>query len=125
MRRVIINDSDVADQPGPRIRAFDKIVAQKRVRGEPFSQYSLESVDFIDSFTCEAALAKKVLIDVGDRVRVDVKSGLSRINGGQTRVARRLNADADTRLQNGVALDDGIGFRIDDGLVQGMCQSLR
>ena len=111
MGRVIIDDDNVADQPGARVRSFDQIVAQKRIGGEAFSQDSLESFNFIDSLAREAALAKQVLVNVGDGLGVDVKSGLPRINRGEARVAGRLNADADARLENGVALDDGIGLR--------------
>lgn len=51
-------------------------MAQKGIRGKAFSQDFLKSLDFINSFARETALAKQVLLNVGGGLGVDVKPGL-------------------------------------------------
>ena len=53
-------------------------------------------------------------------MRVDVESSLPGINGGEAGMAGRLDADADARLENRMAFDDGVGSRVDHSPIQGM-----
>ena len=53
-------------------------------------------------------------------MRVDIESSLPGINGGEAGMAGRLDADADARLENRMALDDGVGSRVDHSPIQGM-----
>src|SRR5579862_7049639 len=82
----------------------------------------MNRIDFINSFSSEAALAIQILIGVGNRASVNIETSFSRIDRRQARSRRALYADADSRLQDAISVDYGIRFRIGDGLIEWMCQ---
>ena len=120
MRRVVVDDLDVADQSGARVRSFDEVVTEQRIAREAMLQHAAQGFDFVDAFAGKDAFALEVLVHVGGSASVDVEPGLAGVNVGQPRQRRALHADADARLQNAVAGNDDVLARIDDGLVERM-----
>ncbi len=120
VRGIVVDDFDVADQPGPRVCAFDQVMAEQGIARKAVLEYAAQGLDFVDSLAGEYAFALQVLVDVGGRTRVDVESGLAGIDTGQARLRGALHADADPRLQNAVSRNYDVVVRIDDGLVQRM-----
>ena len=51
MGRVIIDDLNIADQPGARVGTFNQVVAQQGIGGEALSQNLLESFE-LRKFPC-------------------------------------------------------------------------
>ena len=111
MRRVIVDDFDVADQTGARVGSFDQIVAEQRIAREAMLQHPLQGFDFVDAFAGEDAFAVEVLIHVGDGARVNVESGLAGVHARQPRQRRTLHADADARLQDPVSRNHDVAVR--------------
>src|SRR5512135_818338 len=117
---VVLNNFDVADQPGSRIGAFDEVMTQEDVaRKSPF-QYTMNRGDFINTLSCEDPLREQVLVRVRDRSGTDVETGFAGVDGRQPRTGGALHADSDPRLQNPIAGHDEVGPRVNDGLVQRM-----
>ena len=83
LRRVVIDDLDVADQTGSNVRTLDQIVRQQCISRETALQHLVQDADFIDALAGEDPFPEEVLVDIRDSARVDVVAGLSRINGGQ------------------------------------------
>ena len=103
---------------GARIGAFDQIVAEQDVFREAVLQSLAERVHFVDAFAGVNALAEQVLIDVRNGPRIDIEAGLPGVERGQAAAGRGMNADADARLENAIALHHDAGGRIDHGLVE-------
>ena len=79
VRRVIVDELDIGNEAGPRIGAFDQIVAEQGVFRKAALQHLAQRIHFIDTFAGKDAFAEKILIHVRDGVRVDIESGLSRV----------------------------------------------
>src|SRR3546814_19123156 len=98
--------SDLADQAGPRIAAFEQVVAQDPVVGEAAVERLLECGDLVDPLADERALAEQVLVHVGHRARVRIDARLAAV---QARVPRARPAHphpAAPALQESVAAAD-------------------
>src|ERR1700722_5537414 len=95
------------------MRAFDQIVTQDRVAGKTISEKLLKRFDLVDSLPRIDSSSKQVLIDVGNRPRVNVVARVSGVNPRQPRAPRRSYADRYTRLKDRVAFDNPTAFRVD------------
>jgi hypothetical protein len=84
---VILEHLDVAEQPGARIAALQKIVTENPILGESAVERLLECVDVIDALADERALADPILVDVGNGARVRIDTGIAAV---QARVDERL-----------------------------------
>ena len=73
-RGIVVHHLDVRYQTGAGVRTFDHVVAQDRVAREAMLQHLLEHADFVDTLAREAAFAEQILINVGDRARVNVEA---------------------------------------------------
>ena len=111
VRRIVVDDLDVAHQPGARVSALDQVVAEQRIAREAMLQHPAQGFDFVNALAGEDAFALQVLVNVGGGARVDVEAGLAGVDVGQPRLRRALHADADARLQNAVAGDDDVVAR--------------
>src|SRR5215831_18582045 len=120
MRRIVFDDLDVADQTGTRVSPLNEIVTQQRIAREPAIQYLMDGRYFINAFAREASFAIEILVGVGNGTRVDIESGLARIQRRQPRPRRTLHADSDAWLQDPVAGGHDVFSGIDDRLIQWM-----
>ena len=68
---------DVRQQPGTRVAAFDQVVAQDPVLGQPPIERLAECVDVVDSLADERAFAEKILVDIGHRARIRIDARLA------------------------------------------------
>src|SRR6185437_10195533 len=118
VRWIVIDQFDIRDQPSACIRALDQIVAEQSVTREPFIQHLVEHINFVNTFSRETAFAVQILINIGNRPRVDIESGLPGVKGSQSRAAGRMYADPDAWLKDSISADDGIGDGIDNRAVQ-------
>ncbi len=123
VRRVIVNQLNIADESGARVGAFDEVVTEQGVTRKPMIQHRVERGDFINAFSREDALAVEVLVGIRDCAAVDIESTLSGIDGSQARTRRRAYADADARLQDAIPFDYDAQLGIDDGLIERMSNS--
>ena len=58
-------------------------MAKQGVARKTSVENGIEDRDFIDTFAGEAALAKQVLIGIGNSARIDVESALARVDSRQ------------------------------------------
>ena len=65
VRRVVVDQLDVGDEPGARVEALEQVVAEQRVLRHAAGERGLERIDVVDPLADVAALVKQVLIDVG------------------------------------------------------------
>ena len=108
---VIVDNLDFGDQTGARVGSFNQIVAENRVRGKSAAQNLAKHIDFVNSLAGENALCKQILINVRNRVGINVQAGLARINECQTGTMDGINADSYPGLQYPVPVPDRIGRR--------------
>src|SRR5688500_2874493 len=87
-------------------------MAQQRVLGKPSVRRVLECIDVVDPFAGKAAFAVEVLINVGDRRRIRVDAGMSRMDRGEIGAVRAGERDSHARLKNSVAAGDAADSRI-------------
>ena len=108
--REFVDDLDVGCQARPRKDAFEEVVTEKRVFGDPAGERGLEEIDFVDPLSAVRAFTKQVLVNVRDRTGVGIHAARTRED---TLEQRPFFADRqrrrDPRLQNCVALDDATG----------------
>ena len=110
-RRIVVDDLDVGDEGRPRIEALEEVVRQQRVlRHAPFERRH-ERIDVVEALAGEDAFVEEILVDVGDRGRVRVDAGMAGVGPGEQRPRRARHRDADSRLQNPVALGDAADAR--------------
>src|SRR6185369_13268223 len=62
--RIVLEQLDIAQQPGPHITAFEQIVAEDAVLGETLTQRQFEGVDIVDALADEGAFAEDVLVNI-------------------------------------------------------------
>src|SRR5579859_4590789 len=120
MRRVIFDNFDVGDQSHTGVRALNQVMAEQSILREPAIEHAVDRFGFENALAGKNGLSVEVLIDVRHRARVNVETGLTRVDVGETRSRGALNADAHTRLQNPVTSDDYVLLRIDNRLIQRM-----
>src|SRR5262249_53733293 len=120
VRGVVVDHFHIGEQAGAGVGALDEIVAENGVGRKAAVQNLAEDVDLVDAFAGETAFTEEVLIDVGDRLRVAVETGLSGIDVRKARAIGGLHTDADARLQDAVAFFDSVGYRVDASAIQGM-----
>ena len=90
VRGIVVDQFDIADQPGARVGAFDQVVAQQGIAREALVQHRVQRGNFVDAFAGEDAFAVEILVGVGDGAAVDVEAGLAGVDGCQPRARRRL-----------------------------------
>src|SRR5262249_47927689 len=112
VRWVVLDHFYVGNQPDAGISSLNQIVAQERILRKPAVQNPMDGFDFIDAFTGEDPLAVKILVNVGDRTSVDIKTSLSRVNVCQARTGSAMHADSYPWLQNSVAGNHNVLVRI-------------
>ena len=116
--RELVDDLDVGHQTRPRKDAFQEVVTEKRVLGDPAGERGLEEIDIVDPLSAVRAFAKQVLVNVRDRAGVGIHAARTRED---TLEQRSFSADRqrrrDPRLQDCIALDDAAGLvdRASDG----------
>ena len=122
-RRVVLEQLHVAQQAGARVAAFEQVVAEDPVLGEPPVHRLFEGLDLVDALADERPLAEQVLVDVRRGARVGVDAQLAR---AQPRVARAVGAreaGCHPRLQDAVTLDNastvGVVARAIEGVRHG------
>ncbi len=109
VERRILDHRDVGDGGAARERAFEQVVAQDAVLGQPAAEHRVHRLHVQEALAGERALAEDVLIDLGARraVRID-----SRLAGEQPVVERHLvglgKRRRDVRLQDRVAALDAL-----------------
>ena len=86
---MILVQLHVAQQSGPRVTSFQKIVAQNPVLGEALLERALECIDLIDSLADERAFTEHVLVDIGDGACIGVDARLATV---ESRVPRPVRA---------------------------------
>ena len=111
VRRVVVDKLDVGGQACARIGAFDQVVAQQGIARKAAVEHGVKRCNFIDSLAGKNALAKEILVGIGDGARINIESALAGVDGGQPRARGGLDGDADARLQNAVASGDNAQLR--------------
>ena len=66
------------------------------------------------------ALAKEVLVGVGDGAGINIKATLAGVDRSKPRAHCRLNGNRDARLQDSKTRSDDAALGVDDGLIEGM-----
>ena len=103
--RIVIIDVDVGDQAGAGEVAFDQIVRQQPILGEPPVGCLLEGVDLVNPLAGEAPLAVEVLIHIGHRRGVGVDARNPREDGREMGPVGARERDPDPGLENAIASD--------------------
>ena len=81
VRRIAIYDFDITNQSRTRISAFDQIVAQDGVAWKAMIEDTMHCPQIVQALANECSLAVKILINIGSRVRIDVKPGMPGVDG--------------------------------------------
>ena len=104
VRRELVEQLHIRDEPGPREHALEQVVAEERVLGDPVRHCRPERVEVVDPLARVAPLTEQILVDVRDRRGVRVDPGRARI---AALVDRRVALDGkgrrDPRLEHPVA----------------------
>ena len=74
-RRIIVVHDHVGRETGACVVAFDQVVRQQRVLGEPAMRRDLERIDVVDALSRECPLAEQILVDIGYGGGVRVHAG--------------------------------------------------
>ena len=64
-RRIVVVHDHVGGETGAGVVAFDQVVRQQRVLGEPAMRRDLERIDVVDALARECPFAEQVLVDIG------------------------------------------------------------
>ena len=123
MRRVFLDQFDIAQQSGTRKQALEQIVTEHRRFRHTALERGLERIEVVDSLAGVTALAEQILIHVRDRAGVRVHSGVAREDALKHRsLALVWKRDGHPRLQHGVALNHPFVAWIEARTVQRMAQ---
>src|SRR4029077_18784675 len=76
-RRIFLVKCHVAHQPAAGVDRFQQVMAQDSIFWETPRQRALESIDVINAFADERALAEKILINIRDGAGVGIDSDFS------------------------------------------------
>ena len=105
--RELLEELEIGDESRPRKDAFEEVMAEQRVLGDPAGQRGGEGVDVIDALAGVGALAEQILVDVGDCARVRIDAGRAGEQPLKQRsFAIRWHGRGDARLQDRVAIHD-------------------
>ena len=114
-RRIVVNELDVGDKRGSSVEPFEQVVRQQRIHRHPMLERGDKRIDVVQALAGEDAFVEEILIDVGDRSRVRIDTGVTGIGAREERPGRAGHRDADARLQDAVpfshASDRGIEAR--------------
>src|SRR5437588_6821210 len=75
--RVVLIELYVIQESGPRITAFDKVVAENAIFRKTAAQYLLEGIHLIESRADDRTLAENILVDVAYRARVWINARIA------------------------------------------------
>jgi hypothetical protein len=117
-RRIVVDDLDVADQRGPRVKAFEEVVGQQRVLRDSVAEGGEEGIDVVEPLPRVDALAEEILVRVGHRGGVRVDAGVARVDAGEERSRRAGEGDAHPGLEDAVPLRDPALRQIEAGPVE-------
>ena len=121
MRRELLEQLDVGDEPRAGEDPFEQVVAQQAVLGHASGQGRFEGVDLVDALAGVGAFAEQILIDIGDGGGIGVDAG----RPGEDALVERPETigghrGRDARLQHGVSVDDAARAGVERGPVEGM-----
>ena len=118
-RGKILDHLDIGNEAGSRETAFEQVVTENRVVGNPAFERFLEDIDVVDSLAAIGSLLEQVLIHVGNRERIGIKA--ARL-GEQMLEQRTLAPDrhrgSHARLQDRVPFDDAPNHPVEHRTVQ-------
>ncbi len=120
--RIVVVDQDVGRERRAGEAAFDQVVRQQRVLGEPALSGVLKGVDVVDPLPGEAPLAVEVLVHVRHRGGVRIDARVTRLDRREARPVRARQRDPHPRLQDAVAGDDPAQHGVVDRAVERMGQ---
>ena len=80
LRGIVVVDHDVGGEAGARVAAFDQVVGQQDVLGEPAVRRLFERVNVVDPLARETSFAVEVLVDVGDRGGVRIHARMAGVD---------------------------------------------
>src|SRR6185437_6580058 len=117
----LVDDLDVGRQPRPRENAFEEIVTEKRIFGDPTRERRFEEIDIVDPLSAVRAFTKQVLVYVRDRAGVRIHAARTREDSLKQRsLTANRQRRSDPRLQDCIALNDATGFWIERRSVERM-----
>jgi len=120
VRGELLEQDGRAVETHAQVGAFDQVVAQDRLLGQPARQDLVKDADIVDGLADEDPVAEQVLIKIRDGVRIRVRPPRMGKNGGEARGDRGRKARNHARLNDSVTLDDHAPDRVDDRLVERM-----
>src|SRR5688572_3575973 len=82
------------------VRTFNKVMAQQRLFGKAAMENLVECLHVINSLSMEHRLAEQILLRIGDRRTVRIRSLGVREDSGEARRCSTGKRDADARLNN-------------------------
>ena len=98
VRRIVLNHYNIRGQSDARVCALDQVVTQQSIAGKASVQNAEHGIDFVDALPRECAFSIQILVDIGNRPRVGIETGLAGKNGRQPRARARLHTYADSGL---------------------------
>ncbi len=117
---IVVDDVDIGDEPGARVKALEEVVTEQRVLGHSPGERGIERVHVVNAFADVAALVKHVLIEVRHGRRVRIHTDVPGEHPREHRPVGAHDTDADARLQHAVAFGHALKPRIESGPVQRM-----
>ena len=118
-RWIIFVQDHVRQQCGPTVAAFQQVVAENRVLRE-VSAPMIERIDIVNSLADKRTFSKQVLIHVRDNPRIRINTRIAAEQSHEPRSIRTRETDADSRLQNCVAMNHSLSSRIQHRPIQRM-----
>src|SRR4029077_5411446 len=79
-----------------------------------------EGIHIVETLARENPFVEEILIRIRHRGGIGVDAGVARINASEERARRARQGDADSWLENAVALRDSATLRIDHRAIQRM-----
>src|ERR1700738_841378 len=73
---IVVNEFDVGDQSGARVRPFDEVVTQQVVLRKAVFEGLAQNIHFVDALAGKTPFTEQILVDVGDGAGIDIESGL-------------------------------------------------
>src|SRR5437870_6019336 len=83
-RRIFLVKCHVAYQPAACVDRFQQVVAQDSIFRKTAGQRALKSIDVINAFADERALAEKVLINIRDGAGVGIDPDIARVQPNES-----------------------------------------
>src|SRR5581483_6005474 len=104
---------------GSAVNALEEIVADERVLGDATAHAAHEGVDVVDALADVDPRAEEILIELRDRVRVDVEADVAREDAREEGLPRGRRRRLDARLNDRVSGNDTAGV-VEDRAVERM-----